>query len=108
MKIAGGLISSDSEAKKKHVIHDTFTKWQRDYNRALRLIRLECLSQFDHGKKAAMKLSCSICEGESVEQYITELYKLTESCDYTEIEELIRDRLVVGFKDSTLSEQLQL
>ena len=48
-------------------------------------------------------------DGESAEQYITELYKLAESCDYREMkEELIRDRLVVGIKDRTLSEQLQL
>ena len=40
---------------------------------------------------------------------VTELYKFTESCNYREIEEeLIRDRLVFGIKDSTLSEQLQL
>ena len=48
-------------------------------------------------------------DGESAEQYIMELYKLAENCDYGGMkEELIRDRLVVGIKDSALSQKLQI
>ena len=48
-------------------------------------------------------------EGESAEQYITHLYHLAENCDYRELKsEMIRDRLVVGIKDSALSESLQI
>ena len=47
-------------------------------------------------------------EGESVEQYITELYNLAELCAYGELkEEMLRDRLVVGIRDLALSEKLQ-
>ena len=44
-------------------------------------------------------------EGESVEQYITALYSLAENCEYAE---WIRDRLVVGIRDTSLSERLQM
>ena len=48
-------------------------------------------------------------DGESAEQYIMELYTLAENCDFNEMkDEMIRDRLVVGIKDSVLSERLQL
>ena len=47
-------------------------------------------------------------EGESVEQYITELYSLIEFCAYGDLkEQMLRDRLVVGIRDSSLSEKLQ-
>ena len=47
--------------------------------------------------------------GESAEQYIMELYKLAEDCEYGAMkEEMIRDRLVVGIRDAVLSERLQL
>lgn len=47
--------------------------------------------------------------GETVEQYIMELYKLAESCNYGEMtDEMIRDRLVVGIRDGALSQRLQL
>ena len=48
-------------------------------------------------------------QGEFVEQYIIELYKLAETCEYgTMTPELIHDRLIVGILDSELSERLQL
>ena len=48
-------------------------------------------------------------ENESIEQFITSLYHLAESCEYGELkEEMIRDRIVVGIKDQGLSERLQL
>ena len=48
-------------------------------------------------------------QGETVEQYIMELYQLSENCEYGEkTDEMIRDRLVVGISNSKLSERLQL
>ncbi len=48
-------------------------------------------------------------DGETAEQYILELYRLAENCEYDALkEEMIRDRLVVGIQDASLSQQLQL
>ena len=45
-------------------------------------------------------------EGETAENYVTELYKLAEYCNYGEMrDETIRDRLIV---DAALSKSLQL
>ena len=47
-------------------------------------------------------------DGETAEQYIMELYRLAESCDYGDLkDEMIRDRLVVGIRDAVLSQQLR-
>eukprot|EP00731_Ephydatia_muelleri_P021134 Em0013g861a len=47
-------------------------------------------------------------EGEPVDTYIMELYKLTENCDYGALQaEMIRDR-IVGIRDEALSKRLQL
>ncbi len=51
------------------------------------------------------------CQGpdESVEQFITSLYALSENCSYADLRnEMIRDRIVVGIRDHKLSERLQL
>ena len=48
-------------------------------------------------------------EGETAEQFIIELYNLSEFCNYGELtSEMIRDRLVIGIRDRHLSEHLQL
>ena len=48
-------------------------------------------------------------EGEAAETYIMELYTLAESCEFKDTkEEMIRDRLVVGIRDSSLSERMQM
>lgn len=52
-------------------------------------------------------------EAESIEDYLTDLHRLAETCDYdTKFpglkEELIRDRLVAGLRDLHLKEKLQL
>ena len=48
-------------------------------------------------------------DGESAEQFITCLYQLAEDCAYGDLrDEMIWDRLVVGIRDSTLSERLQM
>ena len=47
-------------------------------------------------------------ENETIEQFITSLYSLAETCDYGNLtEEMIRDRIVVGIRDHALSERLQ-
>ena len=48
--------------------------------------------------------------GESSDQYIATLYRLVETCEYPADlkDELLRDRLVVGMRDSAFSERLQL
>ena len=47
--------------------------------------------------------------GETAEEYIMQLYKLVETCEYGDLSsEMIRDRLVVGILDTQLSERLQL
>ncbi|KAL3192524.1 hypothetical protein MRX96_058941 [Rhipicephalus microplus] len=46
---------------------------------------------------------------ESVDAFVTELYRLVETCEYGDLKEkLIRDRLVVSLADTQLSEKLQL
>ena len=47
--------------------------------------------------------------GESAEKYITVLYQLVETCEYGEFQQqMLRDRLVVGMKDTAFSERLQM
>ena len=48
-------------------------------------------------------------EGEPAENFITALYSMADDCEYGTLKnELIRDRIVVGIADSSLSEKLQL
>ena len=48
-------------------------------------------------------------EGESADQFITALYELIETCEYGDLKgEMLRDRIVVGLRNTTLSERLQL
>ena len=46
---------------------------------------------------------------EPVEQFITSLYNLAADCNFGELkDELIHDRVVVGIRDVSLSERLQM
>ena len=48
-------------------------------------------------------------EGETVAAFINDLYVLVEHCEYGALQdEMVKDRLVVGLRDSKLSEKLQL
>lgn len=48
-------------------------------------------------------------EGETTEKYIMELYRLSENCEYGDMtDDMIRDHLVVGIRDTSLSQQLQI
>lgn len=43
-------------------------------------------------------------EGETVDAFITDLYMLAEHCSYEGLHDEIRDRIVVGIRNATLSE----
>lgn len=46
---------------------------------------------------------------ETVDSFITALYALAENCEYELLhDELLGDRLVVGLRDTALSERMQL
>ena len=47
-------------------------------------------------------------EGEPVKEFITDLQKLAQTCRYgTLMDELIRDRIIIGIQNFKLSERLQ-
>ena len=48
-------------------------------------------------------------DSEASEQFITDLYRLAEDCEYGDLkDQMIRDRIVVGIRDRALSEKLQM
>ena len=48
-------------------------------------------------------------ENESVDNFITDLFTSAQHCNYGTLhDEMVRDRIVVGLKDITLSEKLHL
>ena len=48
-------------------------------------------------------------EGESIEEYLTALYSLVETCEYGALrDDLLRDRIVVRIRDVSLSERMQM
>ena len=48
-------------------------------------------------------------EGEAVDTFVTALYQLAEHCRYGDLrDEMIRDRIVVGLRDTNLSVKLQM
>ena len=48
-------------------------------------------------------------EGESVESFITDLHALSEMCNYGGLtNEIIRDRIIVGIRDDSMAERLQI
>ena len=48
-------------------------------------------------------------DGETVDDFITDVFCLAEHCGYADLhDEMVRDRIVVGIRDSRLSEKLQL
>ena len=48
-------------------------------------------------------------QGESIEQYITALFNLRETCEFGDLaDQLLRDRIIVGIRDTALAERLML
>ena len=67
---------------------------------------------FDVRKNVIFERACfnkrKQLDGETAEEYITALYGLIEMCEYGALkEEILRDRLVVGIRDTTVSQKLQ-
>lgn len=59
-------------------------------------------------ERARFNQRCQL-EHEPVESFIKEIHRLADTCDFGTLKaELIRDRLVVGLLDRSLSEKLQL
>uniref|UniRef100_A0A1X7UNS4 Uncharacterized protein n=1 Tax=Amphimedon queenslandica TaxID=400682 RepID=A0A1X7UNS4_AMPQE len=51
---------------------------------------------------------CSQMEEETMEQFIIELYRLADNCNYQGFrDKMIRDRLMVGIRDQRVSEHMQ-
>ena len=46
--------------------------------------------------------------GESIEEFIRALHDLAEHCDFSDKDDQIRDRIVIGISDKTISEKLQM
>ena len=47
-------------------------------------------------------------DGETVEEFVRELQSLVKYCHYSDTDDQIRDRLVIGLRDSRVKEKLQL
>ena len=46
-------------------------------------------------------------EGETVDQFVTELKRMIKNCEYTEsTDTMVRDRLVIGIRDAKVQGQL--
>ena len=92
------LTSTNIKAEEREVYATVITKLD-DFFKVRRNIIFE-RAKFNRRDQA---------EGESAEQYITCLYSLVEDCDYGALkDDLLRDRIVVGIWDKTLSEKLQM
>ena len=53
--------------------------------------------------------SCKQLQGETVDSFATDLFCLAEYCEYGHLrDEMIRDRLVIGLLDASLSEKMQV
>ena len=92
---AEGVLSStgiSDESRKKYA--DVIAKFEEHFQ-----VRRNIIYERARFNKRDQK------EGESVEEYITALYELAETCEYGTLrEEMLRDRLVVGIRDATLSD----
>ena len=92
------LASTNITAEQRRNYDDVITRFQ-DFFKVRRNVIFE-RARFNR---------CAQQDGETAEQYIMELYRLADTCNYGDLrDEMIRDRLVVGIRDTTLSAQLQL
>ena len=94
----GTLLSAGISSEGKKKINSVIAKFDTFFQ-VRRNIIFEC----------ACFNCCSQGQNESIEQFITSLYQLAETCEYRYLnKEVIRDRIVVGIRDQSLSEWLQL
>ena len=96
---AESVLSSTNATEDDHKNYDTVMAKYDEYFKVRRNViyeraRFNCRSQQP---------------GETAEQFIMSLYELADNCDYGDLrDEMIRDRIVVGIRDTNLSERLQL
>ena len=50
--------------------------------------------------------TCTQGPAEGVDQYMTRLRQLASACDYGNTDDMMRDRLILGTKDSAAREKL--
>ena len=121
-RVASGL-STESSARQVNTLLYCLGEEAEDLLRSTnitedeRKVYLKVLGKFDgffHVRKniiferAKFNRRCQLA-GETADQFIASLYNLAENCNYGDLKgEMIRDRLVVGIRDMTLSEKLQL
>ncbi|XP_044752905.1 uncharacterized protein LOC123312508 [Coccinella septempunctata] len=51
-------------------------------------------------------LSCTQKDGQSITSFITEIKTLVKNCEYTNEDEMVRDKIIMGMKDDNLREKL--
>ena len=92
-------------------LFDTF-QWQANEDEdniddVLRKFDEKCLPRTNETYEAYKFFSRSQNAGETVEAYITALYKLSSTCNFgTMTDRLIKDRLVIGIRDDKVREKL--
>ena len=90
-------------------LFDTF-QWQANedegkFEEVLRKFDENCLPRTNETNEAYKFFSRSQHTGETVEAYITALYKLSSTCNFgTMTERLIKDSLVIGIRDDKARE----
>eukprot|EP00731_Ephydatia_muelleri_P034495 Em0062g18a len=98
-RVASGLANEDDAKQERQGKLWAFVKKLDDYFGVRRNVIFE-RARFNRRDQL---------EGETADEYIATLFSLAENCEYGGLkDELIRDRLVVGIRDETLSRQLQL
>lgn len=92
-------------------LYETF-QWQEDEDRnkidvVLQTFDDNCIAKTNETYESYKFFNRSQNAGETVEAYITALYKLSATCNFGTLRErLIRDRLVIGIKDDKAREKL--
>ena len=82
---------------------------RKDYNTVIaKLISFFILCQNVILERARFN-QCNQLKGEMAKQFVMELYRLADSCEYENLkDDMIHNRLLVGICDNALSQQLQL
>ena len=92
---------------------DLLTTLHIDEDRATYEEVTEALNGYYHARKSTIAERAKFnrrCQkpGEPVEQFMQDLHRLAKDCEYSELrEQLIRDRIIVGVLDDSLSDRLQ-
>src|SRR5436190_12916603 len=105
-QVSALLLAMGDEAE--HVF-DSFSLDNPSYNQVLENFNTYFSKSINVILERAVFNKRNQLEGESFEQYITTLHKLVKNCNFGPLkDEMIRDRLVIGVRDSKLSESLQM